>query len=211
MKVVLCLAPALAIGTTAAAASTSTGVLTQPEYQQLATMFRRIDAVKGTSVRAVKTKESICRHTDGVTVLVSDEKASCLGFAEEQFATAAVVAVEKRCDAKATVSKQLNCLIPSYRLFYRSLETEYRVLERLKHLDKTRHFSSGCVAILGGAPKGVASYGRIARDAGQVLSDLRSHDTTRLRAAEDRLFAAENSTTGTTTAHYSLSACTQAL
>lgn len=211
MKVALSLALTLAIGTTAAAASTSASVLTQPEYQQLGTMFARLNAVKGTSVHTLKTKESICRRAHGVTVLVSEEKASCLGFIKEQLAAAGVVAVEKRCNAKTTVLAQLNCLVPSYRSFYRSLESEYGVLKRLEHLDKSRGFSSGCVAILGGAPKGVASYGRIARDAGQVFSDIRSHNTTRLRAAEDRLFAAENGATGTTTGHYSLSACTQAL
>lgn len=211
MKVALGLALALAMGTTAAAASTSKGVLTQSEYQQLTSMFTRLDAAKGTSISSLKKRESICRHTDGVTVLVSDEKASCLGFAGEEIAAQGVETVVKRCDAKATVSEQLNCLIASYRLFYRSLESEYRILQRLEHLDKTRGFSNGCVAILGGAPKGVATYGRVTRDAGQVLGDIRSHNTTRLRAAEDRLFAAENGAPGTTAAHASLSSCTEAL
>jgi hypothetical protein len=194
---------------TAAAADTSAGFLTQPEYQQLATMFTRLRAVNGTSVRSFKTKESICRRADGVTVLVSDEKASCLGLAREQLDALGLLAVSKRCDAKTGAVQELNCLIPSYRLFYRGLENEHRVLERLEHLDKSRGFNSGCVAILGGAPKGVATLGRIVRDAGQVLADLRSHNIPRLRTAEDRLFAAENSETGTTTAKYSLSACAQ--
>lgn len=210
IKVNLCLALALAMGSTAAYASTS-GVLTQPEYQQLSSMFGRLTAAKGDSVSSLKKRQSICRRTNGVTALVSDEKASCIGFAGEQIAAVGLVSVEKRCNAKPTVVKGLNCLVPRYKLFYRSLENEYRVLERIEHVDKTRGFSAACVAILGGAPSGVATSGRIARDAGQVLSDLRSHNTTRLRAAEDRLFAAENDATAATAAKPSLSSCTQAL
>jgi hypothetical protein len=210
IRVALCLAFALCTGTTAAAANTSPTALTQSEYQQLTVLFGRLRSVKGNTVGAFKKKESICRRTIGVTALVSDEKANCLGVAEQQIAAVDLVSGSKRCDAKTSAVQQLNCLTPSYRAFYRSLENEYRALQRLEHVDRIRAFSSGCVAILGGAPQGVANYGRIVRDAGQVLSDIRSHNITRLRTAEDRLFAAENNGTGTTSARYSLSTCLQA-
>jgi hypothetical protein len=205
IALVICVRPATAAG------STSASVLTTPEYQQLQSMFGRLAAIHGTNVRAVKTKESICRHTAGVTVLVRDEKANCLNLIYVGLAAAKLLSVDKRCQSEPTVTKGLNCLAPSYRGFYRTLENEYRSLQRLEQLDKTRGFSAGCVALLGGGPKGVTAYGRIARDAGQVLGDIGSHNTTRLRAAEDRLFAAENGATPTTPARYSLSTCTQAL
>jgi len=213
IRVVLCVAFALSIGTTAtaAAASTSPAALTQPEYQQLTVLFGRLKAVKGATVGVFKKKESICRRAIGVTALVSDEKANCLGVAKQQIAAVDLVSISKRCDSRTSDVQQLNCLTPGFRAFYRSLENEYRALKRLEHVDRARAFSSGCVAILGGAPQGVANYGRIVRDAGQVLSEIRSHNITRLRTAEDRLFAAENNgTTVTTSAKYSLSTCLQA-
>jgi hypothetical protein len=211
IRVALCLAFALSIGTTAAAASASPAALTQPEYQQLTVLFGRLKAVKGATVGVFKKRESICRRAIGVTALVSDEKASCLGVAKQQIAAVDLVSISKRCDTRTSAVQQLNCLTPGFRAFYRSLENEYRALQRLERVDRTRAFSSGCVAILGGAPQGVANYGRIVRDAGNVLSEIRSHNITRLRTAEDRLFAAENNgTTVTTSAKYSLSTCLQA-
>lgn len=210
-KAVLCLALVFATGAATAAASTAPGILTQPEYQQLRSLFGRLDAVRGTSLKSFRTKASVCRHTQAVSALVSAEKTNCLDAVEIGLATSKVQAVVKRCDSKTSVSASLNCLIPSYRVFYRSLENEFLVLRRLGHIDKARDFTADCVTILGGASAGVRRVGLVAHDAGQVLVYLRSHNTTRLRTAEDRLFAAENSTTGTTTARGSLASCAQAL
>jgi hypothetical protein len=211
IKLTACLILALSVITATAAASTSPRVLTQPEYQQLASMFRRLDSVHGSLLHVSRAKKSICRHTRSVSALVSDEKANCQAFVAQQLAAEAVVKVEKRCDSKSTTSDQLNCLIPKYRLFYRSLEGEYRVLQRLERIDRVRGFSIGCVAILGGAPSGVKVFGRIVKDAGQVLSNLRSHNIVRLHAAEDRLFAAENNSATGSSGHYKLSTCIQAV
>jgi hypothetical protein len=211
IKLLACLAVAVSVMAATAAASTSPRVLTQPEYQQLNSMFNRLNAVHGSALHVLRAKQSICRHTHSVSALVSDEKANCLSFVVQQLAAEAVVKVEKRCDSKSTTSEQLNCLIPKYRLFYRSLEGEYRVLQRLERIDRARGFSIGCVAILGGASSGVKIFGRIVKDAGQVLGNLRSHNIARLHAAEDRLFAAENNSATGTSGHYKLSTCIQAV
>jgi len=211
IKLLAGLTLAVSVMTATAAASTPARTLSQAEYQQLDSMFKRLDGVHGTSVGSFKTKESICRHTHSVSALVSDEKANCIGFAAQELAAEAVVKVEKRCDSKSTAADQLNCLIPKYRLFYRSLVGEDRALQRLERIDRVRGFSIGCVAILGGASSGVKIYGRIVKDAGQVLSNLRSHNVTRLHAAEDRLFAAENNSATGISGHYKLSTCIQAV
>jgi hypothetical protein len=211
IKVTVCCALVCATGAATAAASTAPRTLSQPEYQQLQSLFGRLNAVKGTSPAAFKRKESVCRHTKSVSALVSAEKTNCLDAVAIAVATRGVEAVVKRCDAKSTTAASLNCLIPSYRHFYRSLENEFLIVSRLEHIDKTRGFNAGCVEILGGDAKGVQSIHRLARDAGQVLSNLRSHNITKLHAAEDRLFAAENDSTGITSAHGSLASCTQAL
>jgi hypothetical protein len=172
-------------------------VLTQPEYQQLNSLFIRLHAQKGTNLHALRDRLSLCRRGPSASSLVRDVRADCAALVEVQIAGIKIATVEKRCGTYTSVAEALNCLIPDYRTFYRGLEGLYHDLVRIEHLDKARGLRAGCVVIVGGDPKGVAIYGRIAHDAGEVLSYLHSKNTVRLRDAEDRLFAAENSSSAT--------------
>jgi hypothetical protein len=176
MKVAIWLAIALAMGTATAAASSSTGVLTKVEYQQLRAMRAGTKASASGHHGSLKAALAVCRRAADVSPLLRASKARCeaqiyFGIADLNIVTAAV-----RCGKLKTADQAFNCLTPSFSALSSDSEALVRSVRQVDRAATARRFKSGCVAVLGAPKRGLALFVRFADDVRVLVASMQAQN-----------------------------------
>jgi hypothetical protein len=160
----------------AAGASTTSGVLTSTEYQQLTTIQSKVSTK---SVKSLATLEAALRTCDQVhpaSALVGTELADCRASLLWLEASSRILANLKRCSHKPDVNARFDCLLPYYSRLSVTVRALYHAELAVNRAATARGFTKTCVDTLGEPPKAIVAEAQLAKDTSRLVSAIRRHD-----------------------------------
>lgn len=160
----------------AAASASEAGVLTDAEYQQLATIQVQYATKNLKSLGALEAAARGCNRVRPASALVSAERTDCRAAFAWLEDNARIVTKLKTCGHAQTVDARFRCLLPDYQRLSGSVRTVYHADTSVTRAAANRRLTRECVRALGDTPKALAAEERMAKDAAELVAAIRRSD-----------------------------------